>query len=489
MLKIGFLYYKSFRIIEILCIIAVCMGLSFNVIKSIITSNETILLFFYFLFCFFSVLITYLLRIFLIKNHIIVRMLFMMTFVFIIRVIVYYYIHLTQYGDYGSYLSVAKSIADGQMKPSLYYGIFPHALNYSIFLSIFYKLFGSLYILPPALNLFFGVIEMGLVIGVAEMCAGPRFGLIVGIVTLLNPSIIIFTLFAGGEPIYDSLIMGALFCFIKSNREKCRMTIAWLLGAGALCGLADFFRPTGIIFILAVIINLIIFDKKSFRLRLTAAFTIVVVFVVIIFMLGIITSAISGYKKPSLGFGWNLFVGGNQESNGRWNAKDAAIFKEIIKKYNDPLKIQTYFAYKGIERYNKMHESIFKHLANKLNVWFDESFTYRAVTEWQNQYTRFKSADIPEVYHLICFYYNFIIIILAIVSMIFSGFSKKIPSGIKIVVLYMLGSIFIFMILETTSRYKGAYYCMFTFLASYGLIIIRSELQANTGFKKLVSQS
>ena len=194
---------------EIVIVSFLCVLLSLNLFSSF--SKPTSLLFVYSFFCLISLVLILVLRKQIFDGGVMRRIVLTVSIAISIRFLVIYFLGLTSQGDYAIYLSVARNINNGVLSNKFYFGIFPHALNYPIFISLFYKIFGELTWLPRVLNLMFGVIEVGCGTYILEKCTNSRVGIIGGLAIALNPSIVIFTLLSGGEPIYSSLIVMAIF--------------------------------------------------------------------------------------------------------------------------------------------------------------------------------------------------------------------------------------------------------------------------------------
>lgn len=383
-----------------------------------------------------------------------------------IRLLCAYFLNLSPQGDYAIYLSVARKINNGNLDNKLYFGIFPHALNYPIFISFFYKIFGELSWLPRIINLFFGALEVGLGTYILEKCTNPRIGVIGGLAIALNPSIIIFTLLSGGEPIYSSIIICAIFFLVVGiSNEK---LYACFVGAGVICAVGNFFRPSGVILIIASVLIIFLYSTVKFNKKIVQSLLIILPFIITIWLMSFITASISGYKQPSYSFGWNLYIGGNEQTQGTWNDKDAELFNTVKNDSDNPSEVQEYFFKLGVERYKDMGMRSIYHFKKKLNVWFNEGYISRVITEWQTQYTRFKSNDLQQTFFLIISPYNLFVVIGAIGALLVLSLEKKAPLPLKIISFYMIGSIMLFMVLETAVRYKGAYYSILTILAVYG---------------------
>lgn len=470
-------FKKCFRRIEIICIFAICTALLPGVFLTASSKKEIILAGFYTAFVMICALAAYMMRNTLLRAKTGTRVIYIMLIAFMIRVLVCYYLKLIQQGDYGIYLSVAQKLSSGSFKRTIYYGMFPHALNYPIFISGLYALAsGSLPWIPQLVNLVAGVMEAGCVTAVAEISVHPRFGLFAGLAAALNPCIVFFTLFAGGEPVYGALTMAALLFFINIYRKKGIISLSFAALSGLMCALANFFRPTGIIFIIAAFIMFAVFDKSKLRTKVMHSAALIASYAIVVILLGQLTSSVSGYEKPSPSYGWNLFIGANKESKGSWNTDDADLFNEKIEEYDDPSDLQSYFAQLGFKRYRNMKAGILVHFINKAAVWFDESFITNSVTKWQNEHTIFESADIAQTFQLICSFYNLSMVFGTMAAMIYIGISKETAPGLKLSSLYMLGSAFVFLVLEFSSRYKGAYYSMLTLLGVYGIYILQAKI-------------
>lgn len=449
---------------EIVIVSFLCVLLSLNLFSSF--SKPTSLLFVYSFFCLISLVLILVLRKQIFDGGVMRRIVLTVSIAISIRFLVIYFLGLTSQGDYAIYLSVARNINNGVLSNKFYFGIFPHALNYPIFISLFYKIFGELTWLPRVLNLMFGVIEVGCGTYILEKCTNSRVGIIGGLAIALNPSIVIFTLLSGGEPIYSSLIVMAIFFLAVGYNNK--KPYIYLIASGITCAVGNFFRPSGIIFIIATVLIIFLYSILNVKTKAIYSLLIVLSFTITVWAMGFITASVSGYKKPSYSFGWNLYVGANEKTNGTWNEKDAELFNSIKNTSDDPSEVQKYFFNLGVERYKKMGLKTVPHFKKKLSVWFNERYISRVVTEWQTQYTRFKSADLEQTFSLVVNPYNLFVVIGAIIALIFLSVEKKVPLLMKLISFYMIGSIMLFMVMETATRYKGAYYSVLTILAAYG---------------------
>lgn len=463
---------KIYNVFEKAGLFAVCLAFFWNFIALINNSNVLILTSFYFFFCLSAAGMTFAFRKRLIALNPYLRAAYIALITLLLRIAVCYFLNISQQGDFSVYLSAARQLNSKSLTNKLYYGIFPHALHYPMSMSILYNLIGEYTWLPRAVNLFFGIFEAALITLIAEKAINPRFGLMAGILTAFNPSIALYTLFATGEPIYSCLIMLALYLFIMfSNKEKNNSSTKsfyyWIL-IGIIIALADFFRPTAIIFVIALLITYWFFDNAKLKVKLICTISVLVPFLLIGLLFSSLTSSITGYKKASPSYGWNLYVGSNVSSRGQWNADDAELFGECLQEMDDPSEIQSHFAALAVDRYLDLGPKAIAHFKDKLFVWLDESFIPSYVSGCQNEYTRFQSKELQHIYFTICHYYNYFIIIGVVITYILNVTTKKGLLCYKLATLYMFGTMLMYMIVETNRRYKGGYYGMLTLLGAYG---------------------
>jgi 4-amino-4-deoxy-L-arabinose transferase-like glycosyltransferase len=381
-----------------------------------------------------------------------------------IRLMVAYGLSLTQQGDLSIYLSTAHKLYNNFDISNLYYGIFPHALHYPMFVNLMYKIFGYHGFVMDLVNLLFSGAEIAFVYLIIREFFNEKNRLLVTLLVILNPASILLILFTGGESIYSAMILGALYLIFQLYKKESdfvgKKRIFLSIGLGLIMGVADFFRPTAIILIIALLIEELLFQKITIKRRLTRWVPIALSFFAISFMFQTMTTSITGYLVPDKSYGWNLFVGANYESNGKWNAADGDEFKKIIIENEDPNDIQMYFYEKAIQRYKGMILSgkIIDHFAEKLFVWQSEDFLSVSVTSWQHPYTRYPSESAYEVIDLICFLFQIICFVLMLILMIGRRIKKQQGAFLNILGDYLIGCMCLFMLLEVANRYKMAYY-------------------------------
>lgn len=468
------LHTKVFLVIEIIAtsLIGIALLLNLNIL-----TNSFVIFFFYSLYVMVSFVVAYILFKKGLFQRKLIRIMYPILVALFIRLLVGYLFNLNQQGDYGIYLSVANKLAHGVKENMFYYGIFPHALHYPIFLAGIYKLIGIVTWLPELLNIIAGIATVAFASLLMDKWVSPRAGLATGLAIALNPSMILFILLAGGEPLVDGFILCGLYLLVIGIEKGQKLSVILLSFSGISISLGNFFRPTGVLLIAAIIIFQLFITSEPFFHRIKKTTPVLITYIITTMLFVLLTSQISGFEKPDYSYGWNLFIGSNGETNGGWNAIDGELFKQVSEELQDPSLIQKHFADLGVQRYLDMELGTLSHGVHKLEIWIDESYLASTVTSWQSEYTKFKTTDLFGIFDLICSYFNLFVLLGVMITMVVSLNAKKTPIFIKLSSLYIIGVMSLLILLEAAHRYKGAYYGTLTMLCVYGYWVIIQQFK------------
>ena len=398
----------------------------------------------------------------------------------IARMVVIYFIRIVPQGDCFTNNEYALYLSQGGQDPNLYFGTFAHAAHYPIFLSFLYRIFGNYYLVPKLVNTFFSLLEIACIMLLAERWISAKAGILTGFLAALHPSMILFVLFLTGEVIYGGFIMAALLLFVLAVQNTGKRRYLYWIGTGLLCATAEFFRPTGIVLMIAAILTLLFYVKEKGAKKGLAVALMLVSFAVLSYPLQWLTNHITSYANHSSAYGFNLYVGANFAEKGGWNDDDGQAYLQAAQELNDPSAIQKKFAVLGFKRYQEMGLKIIPHFINKLGIWFQESFLSDAIVGGETAASPLSSASNGGAYGILCGAYNFFILLGALVGLIISLVRRNTAPGIKTLSLYFCGVIALLLVLETASRYKGAFYGMLTLLATLGIFYLKGFLLHNT---------
>jgi hypothetical protein len=404
-----------------------------------------------------------------------------------IRIISLHFINIEQKGDYSIYLSTASQLASGKNINNLYYGIFPHAIHYPIAISLFYRLFGVSKLIVSIVHFIFSMIEIVCIYLLLEKTIIKKYSILATFLIILNPSSILLVLFTGGESIYSSLIFVCLLIIsnIYSNNLDHNKSKYFILCVtlGLFLSAANFFRPTGIILIIAIILSELLMKKSYNKQIIIRVCTICLTFVIGNMIFQSITTKVTGFHTPEKSFGWNLYVGANYNSKGTWNSDDGQLFKDIIAKENDPSEIQTYFFDLSVKRYKNLikQRKLFHHFMNKTFIWSKESYIPMLISDGYLSGTNYKLTGVDKVMTFICFIYQNLFFIIMLLSLLIC---KKHNFFYRIIGLYMIGCICLFMLVETATRYKFAYYSIIPTIAIIGCFNLYDSYIVKKDIKK-----
>lgn len=283
--------------------------------------------------------------------------------------------------------------------------------------------------------------------------------------------------------------MCALCGFVVSQKAV-KYRNLFLIFTSLFMATANYFRPTSIILLIAICIEILFFEKRKLLNALIDMVCLIVPFLLVTALCGALISSVTGYSHLQKSYGWNLYVGANQIANGTWNKDDGVIFQDRFENNADPSAIQSYFFEQGVLRYQKMGGAVLKLFMNKIRLWSDESYLPYVVTHWQTPYTRFQCDGYQETFRVITNLYNVIFLMGAFFGIIISSMSDKVHAIIKTLSLYSIGSVILFLFIESSGRYKGGYYSIISVLGVYGWYKVYTFMpifKALCGFSKRCS--
>ena len=110
-------------------------------------------------------------------------------------------------GDYEAFFNTAKALGDNFVIHDRYVALFPHIFGYASFLSIFLKIFGANFMIPPIINVVLTTISMGLIYFIARRIGGVRTAITASVLWILLPSQTMYNMFALSEPLYCTILL------------------------------------------------------------------------------------------------------------------------------------------------------------------------------------------------------------------------------------------------------------------------------------------
>lgn len=247
----------------------------------------------------------------------------------------------------------------------LYHAIFPHTLTYPAFLSVFMRVFGEGMDVAFVINHLAVLASALLVYGIAEKGLPKPVAMGAGILFALSPLSILYPRQVQAELLYGVLILAAVFVYLRIGEKR---VLPAMLAVGILIGLANFFRPTALILVIALLLHLVLFRGGGLKKICAGGGLLLLSYLLISAGTQAGVSALLQDNYPSSSYGWNLYEGASD--TGSWNSEDAAEFSAKTEELGDATAVQEYFAQKGIQRYMDMGTGIFSHFGNKGTLLF-----------------------------------------------------------------------------------------------------------------------
>jgi len=287
----------------------------------------------------------------------------------------YFLLHnvsIEQTSDYATYLVNSMSIYENfsvSQDWQLYFGAI--AGNVPIICGIFalgFKLFGASLTVGLFMNVFFYTGAVVALYFLALRFTEKNTAFLVAAIYALWPNNICYSVSMASEPMYIFFLFTGLALFVYGLQTRGIMLLASMILSGAVLGLSQAIRPVTVIFILSIVLVLVFYSNRmtaenrshSFKQRLVILGTLIVAYMITLWVLGLYTSNIVPIvSKPS--YGWSLFEGSNINTYGQWDPESSKVLSRVMSEY--PLEqVQTVMLGKGIERIKSYDAPTLTHL-------------------------------------------------------------------------------------------------------------------------------
>lgn len=283
----------------------------------------------------------------------------------LLQLLSFMFIQLTPEEDMSFYYENALMLLNGGNEIDLYHAVFPHTLTYPAFLSIFMYIFGESIDVAFIINHLAVITSALLVYGIAEKGLPKPAAMVAGLLFALSPLNIMYPQQVQAELLYGVLILAAIFVYLRAGTKR---TFPAMITVGILIGFANFFRPTALILVIALLLHLVLFRCRSIKKTCAGGGLLLLAYLLIIMGTQAGISALLHENYPSSSYGWNLYVGASD--TGSWNYEDSREFSKKMAELDDPTDIHEYFAKKGIQRYMDMGTGVLSHFKDKSAVLF-----------------------------------------------------------------------------------------------------------------------
>ncbi|WP_368996733.1 glycosyltransferase family 39 protein [Caldifermentibacillus hisashii] len=399
---------------------------------------------------------------------------------FIIKFCWIWFVRIEPLVDYATFFYTAVDLSQNEIIQNRYVALFPHIFGYSSFLSIFMKIFGASYMLPPILNVILSTISVTLIYFICKKIADQRIAIVASLLWIFFPSQTIYNMFALSEPLYTTVLLSiiALMIVIHEKLSDRLKTFGYSLVLAVLLAFMNMSRPIAAIPIIALAIWFFIIDikhignKKIFVNKIIYLVTVIIAY-------SFLTTLSDHYISYRLGEeiatvpGYNIHVGFNMDSYGQWNQHDS----DLLYYYNDMKELSANDVQRKMleEAKNRIfHEdnNFFKLFCVKFLIFLgkDDAAVGYASSVLDHP---LRLQILSDVY-----YYS---LLLASLFGTFIVFKKRERSVVIVLCLYTIGLTMAQMLVEVSSRYHYSLTISFVVLASIGIIRLGDYIKLKFG--------
>lgn len=336
------------------------------------------------------------------------------------------------------------------------YRYIPHATYLTLsgyVLAFFYNLFGASTTVAKLFLVFLSVLTTWLVYLTGREIANKRVGFVASLVYATLPSLIVYAGVLAGDHLALPFIVLATLIYARLLKSEQNKTTHILIGyaiCGAVVGFIDWFRPIGMILLIALSISFLLsqLKKRAFFQTALALSILLISYFAVSKLATMITENIFHTKVFTISerIGGYLFTGLNPESRGGVTIDDGRIIGEAYRDFGDD--------FAAANRY--LIEAAFERLEEgDLLKLFVEKFELM----WTNHIALFDYALIgsndQEIVYLMADFEALLFLIITLfilVGAIASFFGQSHPA-ILTMQLFILGFGILMLLLEAQNRY------------------------------------
>jgi hypothetical protein len=215
-------------------------------------------------------------------------------------------------------------------------------MGYPALLGEAYRVAGADPHVGEVLNLAFVLVGAALLAAWVSVLAGTAAAALAVALLAVAPSQLLFMLLVGTESVFTTATIAAVLLVtltIRSLRrgERPRRTIALAAAAGIVLGVAAWVRPTSLVLALVLAALPLLVPGRRARDGATAALAIALGVAVMLVPVVAVNKAYLDRWSPSssLFAGWQLYLGANVGTMGRWNDADRTRVNREVPGFND----------------------------------------------------------------------------------------------------------------------------------------------------------
>jgi hypothetical protein len=227
-------------------------------------------------------------------------------------------VRLEPEGDLLGLLNRSRILSEGGTT-GFYGAIFPHINTYPFFISLLMRAFGQSGLVPVVVNQLAMAAATQLAYAFLAMHVPRRWALAGALLVALNPFSWIYANVANAELLFGAASLAAAYFCERACAAKARggaHSVPLLCAAFLCCAAAQFFRPLGVVALVAVCARIAASGAFRWRGMLVAVVAGAALFSLCSFGVARLTRALTGFDAPAKSYGWNLYVGASESAAG-----------------------------------------------------------------------------------------------------------------------------------------------------------------------------
>ena len=244
------------------------------------------------------------------------------------------------FSDYLKYHETACGIINNEALNVRYLSSFPHTVTYSMLISVVYRIFGQNPHIIYIVNAFLGTLTAYFIYKISLLLCEKKENAVYTVFLYgIFPASIFYTSMLSTEIPHTLLFFLAVYIAISGNSLKNAVLF------GIITALMNCIRPVGLIFLIAYFIYIFLIREKKKFLKIISALC---VYIFITAMWTSVLEKVINSPVSKMPFGYNIYVGMNYDSMGRWNEKD---YNFAMSMANNPQKMHETLGFMAKERF------------------------------------------------------------------------------------------------------------------------------------------
>jgi len=399
--------------------------------------------------------------------------LWLAAFCFALNIVWVLLVQLKPFSDYDEYWQVACALAAGREIPDAWYvAMYPHILGTATILSGLIRLFGESVFAVTAVNVVLTSVSCTLIWLIGRELLSEQQAFLAALLWAFTPCKMMLGSLVFSEPWYTLLILLFFWLFLRlAPQLGAEGPVPWAaLGSLALLGLLlaliNIIRPIAAILIIALVLWLLFLrGAEAKKLRVWGLWLLALAA-----MLGLYKGTLTLWdrhvervlgQEPASVPWYNIYVGLNQETEGRYTDEDMDLLTGYLKQGMSADEAQQHMIPHVQERLSGL--DVPKLLAAKLFTFLgnDElgGFTYR--------FTR--PPLFVKLCMVICNVFYYAMLLAGIAGLVRMFFSPRLSPGL-LLPLFFLGLTLAHMLVEVANRYHYSLIPVLIIFAALGLM-------------------